>query len=70
MGARGPKPKPAKIRELSGPSHHKKEPPPVTLEIDNAPQSDYEYIPNAKELWDSLSMAGIVKASDRLAYLR
>lgn len=70
MGARGPKPKPIKISELSGRSHHKKEPPPVTLEIDNAPQSDYEYIPNAKELWDSLSMAGIVKTSDRLAYLR
>lgn len=31
MGARGSKPKPAKIRDLSGRSHHKKEPPPVTF---------------------------------------
>lgn len=70
MATRGRKPKPAEVKELTGRSHHKKEAPPVKLEIDTQPIEDYGYLPSPGELWDNLTKAGIVKISDRLAFMR
>ncbi|MEG1825447.1 MAG: P27 family phage terminase small subunit [Cloacibacillus sp.] len=70
MVTRGRKPKPAEPKELVGRSHHKKEAPPATLEIDAQPIEDYNYLPSPGELWDNLIKAGVVKMSDRLAFVR
>lgn len=70
MGRRGPAPKPAAVIELTGRSHKKKQPPPKKLDIDAEISGDYDIIPSAKELWGSLAKAGIVKQSDRLAFMR
>lgn len=70
MVTRGRKPKPAELKELAGRSHHKKEPPPIKLEIDVQPIENYNYLPSADELWNNLAKAGVVKMSDRLAFMR
>jgi len=70
MVTRGRKPKPAELKELAGRSHHKKELPPIKLEIDTQPIEDYNYLPTADELWNNLAKAGVVKMSDRLAFMR
>ena len=73
---RGRKPKPQAIKELTGRDHHGKKNSLVELDIDATADEvvedydSYDTIPGARELWNSLYAAGIVKTSDRVAFLR
>lgn len=70
MATTGRKPKPAAIKELSGRDHHKKQPKAIVLDIDRNNPGEYMYIPDGETLWNNLSSAGVVKVSDRLAFMR
>lgn len=74
MPTAGRKPKPKAIKDATGRDHHGPQPAPAELDCDAGGTvelyASYDTIPDPRDMWDSLCKAGVVKISDRLAYMR
>lgn len=70
MAITGRKPKPKVLKDATGRDHHGAQPKQIEIECDTDIYASYDSIPEPRQLWDSMLKAGVVKTSDRLAFMR